>query len=529
MRNSTILLLAGALLLGGCQELDVANPNLPDRERATSNPSDVQSLISTQMVRFFRNNQFNYPTGALTAIVDNTTGGFLDYAVAELSEEPRIAWNNSPLNTRDAVNDQPWGNYYGIISSVHDGLQAIDSGIEIIGDNNANHTPRARAFAMMMQGLSYGYLGLLFDKAVIVREFDDLETKDLMEYEPYAVVIDTAVAMLDDAIAIMTSNSFTVPGSPDWINGQSMSSAELARLANSYAARFIANSARTWEERAAVDWNEVIRRIDAGITSDFAPIGILESWESDYRRLLARVRTNPGDHWRMDYIALGPADSTGAFQAWFAAPSQDRMPFQMETADRRIHADGQPGVGGKYFAYHRTNLFPASRGTYRWSWYYYNRSGAGESWYTGEQPTLTVDEMNLLKAEALIRLGRADEAVPLINITRVANGELPPVTIDGPPDAYDCVPKQMDGDCGSLWDAWKHEVHLEMAGIEGQQIYFWLRGNGQMQQGSPVHFPLPGTELENLGLPLYTFGGNQDGAAPAPQYHRCPVALARCE
>jgi hypothetical protein len=37
-----------------------------------------------------------------------------------------------------------------------------------------------------------------------------------------------------------------------------------------------------------------------------------------------------------------------------------------------------------------------------------------------------------------------------------------------------------------------------------------------------------GIELENLGLPLYTFGGvGGEGAAPAPQYHRCPVSLPR--
>lgn len=532
MRNPWKLLIAGALVLGGCQDLDVTNPNNPDRERVTANPSDVQSLISTQMMRFYRNNQFNYPNGALTAIVDNTTGGFLDYAVNELSTEPREAWNNSPLNTRNALNRQPWEGLYGIISNVNDGLQAINDGLVIIEDGK-DQTARAKAFAKLMQGLSYGYLGLLFDKAVIVTEFDDLEEKDLTEYEPYPVVIDTAISMIDEAIAIAQANDFVIPGSPDWINGQSMTSEEFIRLANSYAARFIANSARTWEERAAVDWDEVIRRIDNGITRDFAPSGILDTWESDYRRLLARVRdaARPGDHWRMDYIALGPADSTGQFQAWINAPSESRMPFRIETRDRRIHGE-TPDDPGKYFGYdvNRNTLFTRSRGTYRWSYYYYHRSGAGESWYQGPQPTMTVTEMNLLKAEALIRLDRAAEALDYINDSRVRNGELPPVTIEGPPDEYDCVPKQIDGDCGSLWDAWKHEVHMEMAGIEGQQIYYWLRGNLQLQEGSPVHFPVPGRELENLGLPLYTFGGvGGEGAAPPPQYHRCPVDLPRCE
>ncbi len=529
MRKFSMLLVAGALLLSGCQDLDVTNPNAPDRERVLGNPDDVQSLISTQMVRFYRNNQFNYPNGALAAMIDNTTGGFLDYSVADLSEEPRVAWNNSSLNTRNAVNEQPWYGLYEIISATNDGLQAIDGGLEIISSSGTDNTPRAEAFAKLLQGLAHGYLGLLFDQALVISEDVVLEEMELTAFLPYDAVIDSAVAMLDEAIAIMEANDFVVPGSPDWINGQQMSSAELAQLANSYAARFIANSARTWEERAAVDWNEVVRRVDAGIAEDFAPDGILESWESDHRRLLARVRARPGDHWRMDYYALGPADTTGQFQEWANAPSADRMPFQMETPDRRIQGPAGPDDLGKYFGFNENSIWPESRGTYRWSWYYYLRSGEGESWYIGPQPTMTVTEMNLLKAEALIRLGRADEAVPLINDSRVNNGELPPVTVDGPPLGNACVPKQIDGDCGSLWDAWKHEVHTEMAGIESQMIYYWLRSNLQMQEGSPVHFPIPGRELENLGLPLYTFGGNAGAGAPPPQYHACPVPLARCE
>ncbi|HSH45063.1 MAG TPA: hypothetical protein VK966_04365, partial [Longimicrobiales bacterium] len=481
MRKTWMLLLTGALLMGGCTDLDVTNPNNPDRERVVSNPDDLQSLISSQMVRLFRNNQFNYPNGALAAMVDNTTGGFLDYSVAALSWEPREAWNNSSLNTRSAVNRQPWYGLYEIISASNDGLQAIDGGVEITSGSQDN-TARAEAFAKLLQGLAHGYLGLLFDQALVISEDRNLEEMELTAFLPYQEVTDSAIAMIDEAIAIMEANEFTIPGSADWINGQEMSSDELARLANSYAARFIAHSARTWEERAAVDWEEVIRRIDAGITEDFAPDGLLESWESDHRRLLARVRSRPGDHWRMDYFALGPADTTGQFQEWANAPSEERLPFQIETTDRRIQG-AEPDDPGKYFAYDvdENTIFSSSRGTYRWSYYYYHRMGVGESWYIGPQPTMTVTEMNLLKAEALIRLDRAEEAVPLINDSRVNNGELPPVTVDGPPAGDSCVPRQIDGDCGSLWDAWKHEVHTEFTAIESQMMYYWLRGNLQMQ------------------------------------------------
>jgi hypothetical protein len=143
---------------------------------------------------------------------------------------------------------------------------------------------------------------------------------------------------------------------------------------------------------------------------------------------------------------------------------------------------------------------------------------------------MSLTEMRLLKAEALIRLGRAAEAVPLINVTRVANGQLPPVTIDGPPDTPGCVPRKVTGGCGSLWDALMHERNLENNGIEGTIMWWDFRGLNRLMEGTLLHFPVSGIEMENLGLPIYTFGGvGGQGAAPPPQYHRCPATgLPRC-
>ena len=139
--------------------------------------------------------------------------------------------------------------------------------------------------------------------------------------------------------------------------------------------------------------------------------------------------------------------------------------------------------------------------------------------------------MDLLSAEALIRLDRAPEAVPLINITRQANGELSGVTTAGPPEGDECVPRKVaSGACGSLWDALMYEKNLEMTGIEGAVSWWDARGWGTLQEGTPVQLPVPGEELENLGLPVYTFGGNAGGGAAPPQYNACPagVNLPRC-
>jgi hypothetical protein len=279
----------------------------------------------------------------------------------------------------------------------------------------------------------------------------------------------------------------------------------------------------------AVDWNQVLALLNAGITEDFAPQGQLLVWEGNYRRLLARVRTLRSDHVRPDMRALGPADNSGRFQTWVNAPSLDRLPFQIVTTDRRIHAAAGPTAQGKYFGYAANNIWAADRGRYRWSYYYWHREGLGDSWHVGPQVLIAKAEVDLLKAEALIRLNRAADALPLINLTRVAAGELPPVTIEGPPDAANCVPKKNNGACGSLWDAMIHERQLELMGREGSVMWWDFRGISRLQEGTLIHFPVSGIEMENLGLSVYTFGGvGGEGSAPPPQYGRCPVSLPRC-
>jgi len=531
-RFSKGVLAATVLLATGCLDLDVTNPNEPDRQRVLSSPVDVQSLISTSYQAYFDNAQQTNPNLPTAAMADNLTGGFFDFGVADMTEEPRVAYNASPLNTRGFVGRAPWSRLYPVISNVNDGLRAIDAGLAITtGAGGGDQTPRARAFGKFVLGISHGYLGLYYDQALIIDEDTDLEQLDPTSFHPYTEVRDASLQMLDEAIAIAQSNSFVIPGSVDWINGVELNSAAFTRVVNSYAARIMVYSPRSWEERNAVDWNRVLTRLEAGITEDFAPQGLLNVWESNMRRLYARVRARPSDHLRPDYMALGPADVSGRFQTWFATPSAQRMPFQINTPDRRIHGAAGPTVRGLYFGWDTNagGIWPADRGTYRWSRYFYHRHGLEDSWHVGPQVTMSLTEMNLLKAEALIRLNRAAEAVPLINLTRVANGQLPPVTVEGPPAGADCVPRKVTGECGSLWDALMHERQLENMGVEGAIMWWDARGLGRLKEGTVLHFPVSGIELENLGLSVYSFGGvGGPGAAPTPQYHRCPVALPRC-
>lgn len=522
----TLAIVAGAMALTACQDLAVTNPNRPDRDRATKQATSVETFVSSSFRNWWPTAHDDYPAWALATVANEVTSGFADFGQLEPSTEPRSAWNNSPVNQRRNVNMSPWNNLYATISTVNDALIAMDSGL-VIG--NAAQTARARSVAKFVQGISHSSLGIYFDQAFIVDEHLALDTISKPVLHPYKEVLATSIAQLDEAAAIAKANSFTLPSS-SWLY-QEMSSAELARLASSFSARVLAAGARSRAERDAVDWNDVIRRIDAGITTDFAPLGQPDVLWDDWKRLLARLRTvgRPSDYGRPSYWTLGPADSTNGFVQWAGSTLEQRKGFQLRTRDRRIQGAAGPSAPGKYFEYNKNDIFAAGRGSYRFSHYAFTRWGTGTSWETGPLHALTLAEMDLLKAEALIRVGRAAEAVPLINKTRVANGELPPVTVDGPPNEPGCVPRKLNGDCGSLWDALRYERRIETYGINGYLAFTDARGWQTLPVNSFIHLPVPGAELETLQLPNYTFGGpGGEASAPAPDPERCPVPLARC-
>jgi len=516
-----------ALAVLSCQSLEVTNPNLPDRARATQQPTAAESFVATAFRTWWPNGGHDdYPSWAFSTIAWEITSGFADFGQLELSAEPRTAWNNSPVNARNDVNEEPWQDLYATISAVNDAIIAIDGGLIIV---DSVRTARTKAVGKFIQGISHGYLGLYFDKAFIVDEKLNLDTISVPAFRPYPEVITEAIKQLDSAIAVAQRTNFTLPVD-SWLYS-AMTRDQFIALAHSFVARLLAYSPRTRAERAAVNWQEVIRRIDLGIKTDFAPVAQVDILFDDWKRLVARVRqtARPSDFGRPAYWTLGPADSANGFVNWVNTPVANRVAFQLRTKDRRIQGAGGPATPGTYVGYNQNDIFTASRGTYRFSHYYFRRYGTGNTWFEGPQPALLVSEMDLLKAEALIRLGRAAEAVPLINKTRVANGQLPLVTIDGPPDQPGCVPRKLNGQCGSLWDALRYEKRMEGLGVSGVIAYFDARGWQTLPENSILQLPVPGAELATLQMPNYTFGGpGGQSSAPVPDPERCPVTLARC-
>jgi hypothetical protein len=556
-----------ALLVGAtaCQDMDVTNPNNPNRESVLKSPSDVQALVSGTFRTFFNRTEGTNVFIPMSTMADEFSTAFFDFGGLELSQEPRATFNaRSPNSGHAGV----WQDYYRIIAGVNTAFRAIQQGNLKVMEGGVDVTTRLRAFGKFMQGLSHGQIALAFDRGYISSETLDFETLTFEEVRgllrPYGEVRDTAIAELKEALRLAETNTFTFPPTTaEWIPGMTITNQQFARLIHSYIARYMAYTPRTPQERAQVNWAEVITHIDAGITTDFAPVATTGIMESLYKQRASRLRSagTPSDFMRVDYMVVGPADRSQGFRTWLNTPAANRQPFKMDVTDRRIDgiavrsrpsnawvgtppatcsdipspsSQSRPPVScGLYSGFHdEVAFFNPGRGTYLRSYYFYHRWGKGTSFDTGPITIMSVAEMDLLKAEALIRLNRAPEALTLINKTRVANGGLLPVTISGAPGtAPDCVPrKYLTGACGNLWDALKYEKRIETLGLTGGLPYYDGRGWGTLLDATMIHFPMPVVDVELvLGVDqVYTFGGGGPGSAPVrgAALDACPAGVA---
>jgi hypothetical protein len=517
MNTKTKLMRLGTLVgltmaLNGCQDLEILNPNEADRQRALSNPTDVEALIASSWYPYWNRTQVQgNPYHSLNTISGVMITSVADNAAFVMSAIPRPQYDNNPISEMSGVSRFPWYDYYSGLDNANEGLRALDGGLEIVtsdgGSNAADNTARARAFAKFAQGLMLGYISLIWDQGLIVTEDSDLEDEEVLTPRPHTEVREAAEASMLEAIQIAQTNSFTIP--PTWINGVTITSSDLVKLAYSYMARFRVLGARSPEERQEVDWNKVLDYTALGITSDFLISHVSGGLgDPNYKR---RISYDVFNGFRMDQWFLGVTDTSGKFQEWLDTPLEQRDRFLISTPDRRV-TGSTPTSSGSYIRYRSSNPFRPERGTWRFSYYQFYR-WRGE-WRDYDHTIMTVDEMNLFRAEAYLHLGQTQQAVDLINETRVAHGKLPPVTVSGIPGGSQCVPKKFDGSCEDLFGALWYERILETTGLESSRDWMENRGWGRLVPGTFQHFPIPGRELETLGIPLYTFGGSGPGSQP---------------
>ncbi len=529
------LAMLAVLLCAGCMNLDLTNTDSPDRARALAQPGDVEALISGTFRVNYNAMQAITQTHTLFPALGNevlTTGNVDGGQFDATKGEPRSTFKNDPTAT--SLTDPTggrilWVNQHSILSSANDGLARLDAGLKLTSGTGAtavDNSIRGRAFAKFIQGVAWGNLAMIYDRAILLDEKnpipvnrDELRALVIGNLKPYAEVRARALKSLDDAIALGLGNTFSIPGA--WFSAPTsatpaVSGAQLAQIASAYAARIIAYTPRNPAERASADWAKVLTYTTNTITSDYGPQLISGLLTAPF---LGSLQATVG--LRMHYGIVGPADVSGAYQQWVATPYSQRRRFDISTPDRRIMGP-TPLSAGAYVRYRSDinglvigGLFEPHYSSYQW----FKTQGVIIS---GQLVLISLAEVNLIRAEALARTGNTTGAATLVNLTRTRTQTigttsypgLPAVTASGVAAGADCMPRTEVGACGTLLDALRYERMLESFGSDALRAYADNRGWGRLTPGTPLQLPVPGQELVILLADIYSFGGGSLFAAP---------------
>ncbi|MXW55612.1 MAG: hypothetical protein F4Z59_02685 [Gemmatimonadales bacterium] len=533
-RKLTRSAFALALVFGfsGC-DLQVDNPNQPDKARALASADDVETLIASSYVKVWEighywtnaNFAFNHMSSRHTATWGNN-------GMNDLGREPREPLPNSPSYRWAYVFEGHWGDAYGGLSGASDGISAIDAGLEIGPGGERNG--RARAFAQASQAILSCLLALWYDQSIIVDETTDLAS--LLETVDYNAMASYAMGKLNEAESTARGATFTLEDS--WINGNSWSNTELAVYLVSWKARCAANLPRTDAEASGANWSQIISDSQNGIR-DVVVVGEDRSSDTPWVDDLKRAGTQNGTWHRMHMDWVGMADQSGEYQDWLAQPTEQRLPRKMTFGDDKRFPVGyedqtltdpvSPSVAGygPRARYNNSVIFRPERGTYRQS--HYGDARYDEyllsSWTAtfGDMEHMSAKEFDAYIIEGRYRMGDYAGAAEMINVYRGEAG-LPPAP-SNPTDpvpsnaAGECTPKKrydVQGRCGNLQDAVWFEHFEQVFNLFGGLEYWHGRRNDILPAGTALHLPIPAADLEVLQRDIYTFGGPAGGGAGNP-------------
>lgn len=521
IRLKNILTAAAFLTVGACADLlDVTNTNNPETDRVLSSPSDVEALIRGSYIQvldpMLSSDGINMQLGS---VAFENSAMAANFGMIERSAIPRAAIINTTSNQFHPEYYEVWAEAYSGIRSASDGLAKIADANFTLGSTAAD--ARAEAFGKFVLFLGHATLAVTYDSASVYDETVSAST--VVPLSHYSSVMTAALGYADQAIAVAQANP-TIDFPADWF-GVPVSQARFIQIVNSFKARYRVQVARTPAE--TINWSAVITEVDAGITTDYAPVDDddrFDYWMHDYMSFRGAWHQVP-------YFIHGMADQSGAYQTWMATALSSRTPFTIVTPDQRFPqgatlAAQRTSAGSLFRA--KTNdtgeggWIRAERGTWRWSHYldkryqaYYNATNTGLA-----IPIIQVKEMQLIKAEALWRRNTGADrtnALAIVNNYRTTDGGLTPATLLGATTG-DCVPKLPNGSCGDFMETLKWEKRMVLFMTVYGGWYFDSRRWGDLPQGTFLSYPVPARELEVRQLALYTHGG-----APAAGNLTAPV------
>lgn len=554
----TVVLGAAVAMIGGCSDtLVVQNPNQGDTDRVLGTPADAENLLGSYYKRW---------SSGVHGSITNLEGMANIFAMMNYSSLANNCQNShapfsgaTNFNTPGNICQSEQFRLYSIGSEVNrvasSFLAKLDDASLNLGSPAQNN--RARAFAEFLNGLSLGYIALMYDSSAIVTALSGPQDPGILY--GYRTVMDSALAAMQRSIDAVNAGGTGAGGFPlpaTWIpSPTSFTSAEFVKLVRSYRARLRAAVARTPTERAAIDWTAVIADVDAGITANHqittsTTVGPGYSWRSQYGTFRSWHQMPPF------YIGMG--DGGNNYAAWIATPRDSRgannTGFFMDSPDLRFPQGATRTAQQADFALSQCSAAstpckryfvnrPAGVDEYSgqgWGWSNYDfarfhswRTSGDGTQQNGNTPFMMLSEMRLLKAEGLYRAGQFAAAGALVNVSRTApmvggvatGGGLPPITVFDAttpvPGGAACVPKIPVAPfnvvaCGNLWEALKYEKRIETAYTYYVPWFLDGRGWGDFALDTPLFWAVPFQDLQARGRSVAQIYGAGPGAGNAP-------------
>ncbi len=542
-------LVAALVLAGGCDTLKVDNPNAPDSPRLLSDPATVRSIAVGAMRTWYNTTQYMDPDGALIVTARSHVASWNNWQIrvytgctsvawstypngtcgTTAGTYPRIEWQNDPAASARIQIEAYWYGYYSALSSANDVIKAIRV-------NNVFSDPAVETMAVLTQGLALSGIALNYDKGFIVAYTTPADSLTVLPFSTRTEMRDAALAKFDEAISLATANTFTVPGEFFDNAGPTYTSAKIAQIANTMAARTLVYFPRDAVENATVNWTKVLGYASKGISSGtsfdwvFRHDGCV-NW-CDYLKNWSNEVGTMRVHTRVAHLL----DPTTQPDPWNAAaerqPAWGTTSFDKRLGDGTygpvgVHTGTNPGVdsvtetpsatanaGTDFVWSYDKEIQPAARGAWHQSAIGQVRyikmtdmdpNGSGNG--LGDAPIVLAAENDLLWAEALIRGTPQDltTAAAKINKTRNGRGGLANLT-GGETTAQ-------------MLSALQYEQDVELLG-SNVAPYYNQRRLDALEPLTPHEMPVPAKELGVLQQPIYTWGGanpaNSNPSAPAP-------------
>jgi starch-binding outer membrane protein, SusD/RagB family len=486
----TLLIIACLGLATGCMDLDVKNLNHPDLERVLVTPEDYRALLAGGYNAWWRGSHANrLPFAHFDGWADNmTTTNEYQIYYSMSTQEPRNRIDNSTGSDGYLSMQTPWQHLNSAVSIANDLINYIEVNGNSIVIDRRDETMMLLSMAYLLRGISKGYLANFFDQAYIINE-----TITDLRFQPYTAVLESALDDIDRAVQFAETNSFTTF---NFLSNVAMSNQELIGFANSQAAKFIISNGRSSDHYTRQDWQRVVDYASNGLGKDLIINGTgtaATGWRHEYQR-----QSGLDWYWKTDLRIINLMDPNYPMKYPVKAAQNAYAIPPAQSSDARLELD---------FNYdpHNLHRFVTARGPQLQSVYYYTRY---EDLYLnqgfGDIVVFRKENIDMMLAEAYVHLGQTPLAINLLNAgSRVNRGTLPPV----PANATD----------QDVLDAVYYEVEIDLQRTWVGYQYFLARRRDMLQEGTPLHLPVPSEELQLLEKPVYTFGGtnftHEDGTA----------------